>query len=302
MLDMSVIPNHSPRKIAFLGLGVMGYPMAGHLANSGHQVTVYNRNTARAEQWCGVYAGSLAPSPLKAAQNAELVLLCVGRDEDVREIMTGEQGVAAGVSPDAIVVDHTTTSAALAREMASYLQGKHAHFIDAPVSGGEQGAINGQLTVLCGGEQTAFERAEPILGSYAHFVTYLGETGSGQLAKMVNQICIAGLLQGLAEGIHFGQQAGLDMPKVIAAISQGAAQSWQMQNRALTMLEDRYDFGFAVDWMHKDLGYCLAEAEKMDMSLPVAQLVKEFYGRLQAAGGGRWDTSSLLRALQQTSS
>jgi 3-hydroxyisobutyrate dehydrogenase-like beta-hydroxyacid dehydrogenase len=301
MPDMSVTPNYSPRKIAFIGLGVMGYPMAGHLSKSGHHVTVFNRHAARAEQWCSQFHGKHAASPAEAVQEAELVMLCVGRDEDVREVITGEHGVAAGVRPDTIVVDHTTTSAALAREMADYLQGKHAHFIDGPVSGGEQGAINGQLTILCGGEQTAFKRAEPILGSYARAVTFLGETGSGQLAKMVNQICIAGLLQGLAEGIHFGQQAGLDMPKVIAAISQGAAQSWQMQNRASTMLEDRYDFGFAVDWMHKDLGYCLAEAEKMHTNLPVAQLVEEFYTCLQALGGGRWDTSSLLRALQQPS-
>ncbi len=302
MLDMSVIANPASHKIAFIGLGIMGYPMAGHLANAGHEVTVYNRTPTRAEQWCSQFPGKRAASPAQAVHGAKLVILCVGRDEDVREVVTAEHGVAAGISPETIVVDHTTTSAALAREMTAYLLGKHVHFMDAPVSGGEQGAINGQLTILCGGEQTAFERAEPVLSSYACAATYLGETGSGQLAKMVNQICIAGLLQGLAEGIHFGQQAGLDMPKVIAAISQGAAQSWQMQNRAVTMLEGRYDYGFAVDWMHKDLGYCLAEAEKMHTNLPVAQLVKDFCGRLQAMGGGRWDISSLLRALQQAAS
>ena len=289
-------------RIAFLGLGVMGYPMAGHLVRAGHQVTVYNRTLAKAEQWCAEYAGQMAATPAEAAQGMDIVLLCVGRDEDVRQVISGKQGALVGLQPGAIVVDHTTTSAQLARDMAAQLKPRGSAYIDAPVSGGQAGAQNGQLSILCGGEPDAYRRVEPILENYARAVTYLGQTGSGQLAKMVNQICIAGLLQGLAEGIYFGQQAGLDMPRVIAAISQGAAQSWQMQNRAQTMLENRYDFGFAVDWMCKDLGYCLQEAEKIHADLPVAQLVNEFYTRLQAMGGGRWDTSSLLRALQQAKS
>ena len=285
-------------RVSFLGLGVMGYPMAGHLARAGHQVRVYNRTPAKAEQWCAEYPGRTVATPAEAAQDAEIILLCVGRDEDVQAVINGKHGVAEGLSTGAIVVDHSTTSAQLAREMAAQLKPQGAAFIDAPVSGGQAGAQNGQLTVFCGGESDAFQRAEPVLACYARAVTHLGAAGSGQLAKMVNQICIAGLLQGLAEGIHFGMQAGLDMPKVLAALSKGAAQSWQMENRGLSMIADRYDFGFAVDWLHKDLGYCLDEAEWLNMELPVAELVEQFYAELQQMGGGRWDTSSLLRRLQ----
>jgi len=285
-------------RVSFLGLGVMGYPMAGHLARAGHQVRVYNRTPAKAEQWCAEYPGQIAATPAAAAQDAEIILLCVGRDEDVRAVINGKHGVAESLSAGAIIVDHSTTSAQLAREMAAQLKPQGAAFIDAPVSGGQAGAQNGQLTVFCGGESDAFQRAEPVLACYARAVTHLGAAGSGQLAKMVNQICIAGLLQGLAEGIHFGMRTGLDMPKVIAALSKGAAQSWQMENRGLSMIADRYDFGFAVDWLHKDLGYCLDEAERLNMELPVAELVEQFYAELQQMGGGRWDTSSLLRRLQ----
>jgi 3-hydroxyisobutyrate dehydrogenase len=285
-------------RVSFLGLGVMGYPMAGHLARAGHQVRVYNRTPAKAEQWCAEYPGQTAATPAAAAQDAEIILLCVGRDEDVQAVINGKHGVAEGLSADAIVVDHSTTSAQLARDMAAQLKPQGAAFIDAPVSGGQAGAQNGQLTIFCGGDPDAFQRAEPALACYARAVTHLGAAGSGQLAKMVNQICIAGLLQGLAEGIHFGMQAGLDMPKVIAALSKGAAQSWQMENRGLSMIADHYDFGFAVDWLHKDLGYCLDEVERLNVELPVAELVEQFYAELQQMGGGRWDTSSLLRRLQ----
>jgi len=285
-------------RVSFLGLGVMGYPMAGHLARAGHQVRVYNRTPAKAEQWCAEYPGQIAATPAAAAQDAEIILLCVGRDEDVRAVINGKHGVAESLSAGAIIVDHSTTSAQLAREMAAQLKPQGAAFIDAPVSGGQAGAQNGQLTVFCGGESDAFQRAEPVLACYARAVTHLGAAGSGQLAKMVNQICIAGLLQGLAEGIHFGMRTGLDMPKVIAALSKGAAQSWQMENRGLSMIADRYDFGFAVDWLHKDLGYCLDEAERLNMELPLAELVEQFYAELQQMSGGRWDTSSLLRRLQ----
>ena len=287
------------RRVSFLGLGVMGYPMAGHLARAGHQVRVYNRTPAKAEQWCAEYPGQSAATPAAAAQDAEIILLCVGRDEDVQAVINGKHGVAEGLSAGAIIVDHSTTSAQLAREMAAQLKPQGAAFIDAPVSGGQAGAQNGQLTVFCGGESDAFQRAEPVLACYARTVIHLGAAGSGQLAKMVNQICIAGLLQGLAEGIHFGMRTGLDMPKVIAALSKGAAQSWQMENRGLSMIADRYDFGFAVDWLHKDLGYCLDEAERLNMELPVAELVEQFYAELQQMSGGRWDTSSLLRRLQR---
>jgi len=290
--------TETARRVSFLGLGVMGYPMAGHLARAGHQVRVYNRTPAKAEQWCAEYPGQIAATPAAAAQDAEIILVCVGRDEDVQAVINGKHGVAEGLSAGAIIVDHSTTSAQLAREIAVQLKPQGAAFIDAPVSGGQAGALNGQLTVFCGGDSDAFQRAEPVLACYARAVTHLGAAGSGQLAKMVNQICIAGLLQGLAEGIHFGMQAGLDMPKVIAALSKGAAQSWQMENRGLSMIADRYDFGFAVDWLHKDLGYCLDEAERLNMELPVAELVEQFYAELQQMGGGRWDTSSLLRRLQ----
>lgn len=287
------------RRIGFLGLGAMGYSMAGHLARAGHQVKVYNRTPAKAEQWCAEYPGQIAETPAEAAQDAEIILLCVGRDEDVRAVINGKQGVTESLSAGTIIVDHSTTSAQLARVMAAELKQRGVAFIDAPVSGGQAGRQNGQLTIFCGGESDAFQRAEPVLACYARAVTHLGASGSGQLAKMVNQICIAGLLQGLAEGIHFGMQAGLDMPKVIAALSKGAAQSWQMENRGLSMIEDRYDFGFAVDWLHKDLGYCLNEAERLNVQLPVAELVDQFYAQLQQMGGGRWDTSSLLRRLQR---
>ena len=288
----------APCSVAFLGLGVMGYPLAGHLARAGHQVTVYNRTPAKAAQWQAEFGGHVAATPCEAARNATLVFACVGNDDDLRSVVLGEHGALAGMAAGAVLVDHTTASAAVARELAHAAQQQGKHFVDAPVSGGQAGAQNGQLTVMCGGEQAAFDTAAPVVAAYAKACTRMGESGSGQLAKMVNQICIAGLVQGLAEALAFGEKAGLDMPQVIAAISQGAAQSWQMQHRSATMLHNQFDFGFAVDWMRKDLGLVLDEARRNGARLPVTALVDQFYAEIQAAGGQRWDTSSLITLLR----
>jgi len=284
--------------IAFIGLGVMGFPMAGHLQRSGHQVTVYNRTSATADAWVESYGGRSAATPVAAAAGAELVCCCVGEDRDVRSVLLGEQGAFAGLRPGAVVVDHTTASANLAREMAEIASERGMQFLDAPVSGGQAGAENGTLTIMAGGAEKAFERVAPVLQAYGHCIKLLGPIGSGQLAKMANQICITGVLQGLAEAFEFSERAGLDTEAVVEVISQGAAQSWQMNNRYKTMLAGDYNHGFAVDWMRKDLGMVLAEAERMELSLPLAQLVDEFYGEVQHMGGGRWDTSSLFARMR----
>ena len=292
-------------KVAFIGLGVMGYPMAGHLQRAGHHVTVYNRTTATAEAWVADYGGSFAAKPAQAAAGAELVGVCVGNDDDVRSVLLGDDGVFAGLEPGAIVVDHTTASAELAREMASEAGARDLGFLDAPVSGGQAGAENGALTIMVGGDPVQFERARPVLEHYSRCVRLLGDSGSGQLAKMVNQICIAGVVQGLAEALEFSERAGLDTAAVVEVISQGAAQSWQMVNRYQTMLAGEYEHGFAVDWMRKDLGMVLAQAARMGLELPVTELVDGFYAEVQAMGGSRWDTSSLfarMRALSDTAS
>ena len=285
-------------RVAFLGLGVMGFPMAGHLkARGGHEVAVYNRTRAKADAWVQKHGGNAFATPREAAKGAEIVFMCVGNDDDVRGIVYGQDGALAGMGKGAILVDHTTASAELARELQGKAQERGVAFIDAPVSGGQAGAENGQLTVMCGGDQASFDRAKPVIDAYAKSCLLLGPAGAGQLTKMVNQICIAGLVQGLAEGMAFGLKAGLDMEKVIAVISKGAAQSWQMDNRAKTMVQGKFDFGFAVDWMRKDLGICLAEAKKNGARLPVTALVDQFYGHVQARGGRRWDTSSLMNLL-----
>ena len=284
-------------KLAFIGLGVMGYPMAGHLQKGGHQVTVYNRTTAKAERWAAEYGGSQAPTPRAAAEGADIAFTMVGNDDDLRSVALGDDGVLAGLKAEAILVDHTTASAEVARELFSLAKDKGVAAIDAPVSGGQAGAENGALTVMCGGEQVPFDTSKPVIDAYAKACILLGPAGAGQLTKMVNQLCIAGLIQGLAEGMNFGAKAGLDMEKVIAVISKGAAQSWQMDNRATTMCEGKFDFGFAVDWMRKDLGICLAEARRNGARLPVAALVDQFYAHIQARGGNRWDTSSVMQLL-----
>ncbi len=286
------------RRLAFLGLGVMGYPMAGHLARAGHQVTVYNRTAAKAQAWAAEFGGAHAPTPREAAQGADLVLACVGNDDDLRAVVLGPDGAFAGMRQGAVFVDHTTASANVARELAKAASERGLQFIDAPVSGGQAGAQNGVLTVMCGGDAEPFAQAQPVLAAYARAVTLLGASGAGQLAKMVNQIAIAGLVQGLAEAIAFGQRAGLDMEAVLAVIGKGAAQSWQMDNRGKTMIEGRFDFGFAVDWMRKDLGLVLDEAKRNGARLPVTALVDQFYGDVQQAGGRRWDTSSLIARLR----
>jgi 3-hydroxyisobutyrate dehydrogenase len=283
------------KKLAFLGLGVMGYPMAGHLAKAGHDVTVYNRTQAKARQWVEQHGGQSAPSPADAARNAEIVLMCVGNDNDVRAVA---KDALAGMAPKAILVDHTTASAEVAREIAGAARARQVEFLDAPVSGGQAGAENGKLTVMVGGEQAAFDKVKDVLALYGRAVTLMGGTGAGQLTKMVNQICIAGLVQALSEGLDFAQRAGLDANLVLDVIGKGAAQSWQMENRGRTMVEDKFDFGFAVDWMRKDLGICLAAARDNGAALPVTALVDQFYSRIQARGGGRWDTSSLIRLLR----
>ena len=288
----------SPLAVAFIGLGVMGYPMAGHLARAGHRVTVYNRSAAKAAQWVGEYGGAAAATPKQAAAGADIVFACVGNDADLRSVVLGASGAFEGMRAGAVFVDHTTASAEVARELAAAARERGLAFIDAPVSGGNLGAVNGALTVMCGGDAAAFERIAPVVRSYAKAVTRLGDSGAGQLAKMVNQIAIAGLLQGLSEAIAFGQRAGLDMHAVLGVIGKGAAQSWQLDNRGPTMIDDQFDFGFAVDWMRKDLGLVLAEAQRNGARLPVTALVDQFYADLQAAGGARRDTSSLIRRLR----
>jgi len=286
-------------KVCFIGLGTMGYPMAGHLQQKGFDLSVYNRSKDKAQQWSTQYQIAASTTLAKAVAEAEIVAVCLGADADVREVLAGEGGVFSAMPRGGVVIDHSTTSAALAREMAACAQERGISFIDAPVSGGEAGAINGRLTVMAGGDETVFARIEPVLAAYATRYQCLGPVGSGQLAKMVNQICIAGLVQGLAEGMHFGAAAGLDMNAVLDVIGAGAAQSWQMDNRAKTMLAGEFDFGFAVDWMRKDLGYVLDEARQRKVSLPVTALVDQFYGQVQNLDGGQLDTSSLLLALQQ---
>jgi 3-hydroxyisobutyrate dehydrogenase len=286
--------------VAFLGLGVMGYPMAGHLAGAGHRVTVYNRTEKKAQQWAQEFGGKSAKTPRDAAAGAQIVFSCVGNDADLASVMLGEAGALAGMRKDAIAFDNTTASAKIARELYAEARKRGLHFIDAPVSGGQAGAVNGQLTVMCGGDKPAFDRAQPVAMAFAKAVTLIGDSGAGQLAKMVNQLCIAGLVEGLSEGIAFGQAAGLDMKLVLQVIGKGAAQSWQMDNRGGTMVDGKFDFGFAVDWMRKDLGLCLDEARNNGAPLPVAALVDQFYAEVQAMGGGRWDTSSLIRRLRTT--
>lgn len=286
------------RKVAFLGLGVMGYPMAGHLKRAGHDVTVYNRSAEKAAKWVGEYGGASDSSPAAAAKGADIVFACVGNDDDLRSVVLGERGAFAGMKEGAIFVDHTTASAEVARELSAEAKSLGFEFIDAPVSGGNLGAINGALTVMCGGDAKAFASIQPVTMAFAKAVTLLGESGAGQLAKMVNQICIAGLVQGLAEAIAFGQKAGLDMKAVLGVIGKGAAQSWQMDNRGPTMVDGKFDFGFAVDWMRKDLGLVLDEAKRNGARLPVTALVDQFYADVQAQGGQRWDTSSLITRLK----
>ena len=286
------------KTVAFLGLGVMGHPMAGHLARAGHRVTAYNRTAAKAAAWAKEYGGSAAGTPREAAADADFVFACVGNDDDLRSVVLGDDGAFAGMKPGAVFVDHTTASAEVARELNAAAQGLGLQFIDAPVSGGQAGAVNGQLTVMCGGDQAAFDAMKPVAMAFSRAVTRVGDSGAGQLAKMVNQVCIAGLVQGLAEGIAFGQRAGLDMKLVLEVIGKGAAQSWQMDNRGGTMVDGKFDFGFAVDWMRKDLGLVLDEAKRNGARLPVTALVDQFYADVQQAGGRRWDTSSLITRLE----
>jgi 3-hydroxyisobutyrate dehydrogenase-like beta-hydroxyacid dehydrogenase len=288
-----------PRRVAFLGLGVMGHPMAGHLARAGHRVTVYNRTAAKVQAWVADYAGASAATPRAAVAGADFVFSCVGNDDDLRAVTVGAEGAFAGMQPGAVFVDHTTASAAVARELHATARGLGLHFIDAPVSGGQAGAVNGALTIMCGGDAAPFEAMRPLALNFAKAVTRVGESGAGQLAKMVNQVAIAGLVQGLAEAIAFGQRAGLDMPLVLDVIGKGAAQSWQMDNRGRTMIDDQFEFGFAVDWMRKDLGLVLEEARRNGAQLPVTALVDQFYAEVQALGGRRWDTSSLIRRLKR---
>ena len=292
-----VYPSTPSRRVAFIGLGVMGYPMAGHLQRAGHQVCVYNRTPSRSAKWLSVYGGQSAATPRAAVAQAEWVFTCVGNDDDLRSVVLGEEGAFAGMKSGAILIDHTTASAVVARELAGSAENKGLAFLDAPLSGGQSGAENGILSIMCGGKPKDFEASLPILQSYGRTIALIGDHGSGQLAKMVNQICIAGLVQALAEGINFGREAGLDMNKVLEVITKGAAGSWQMENRGPTMLREEFNFGFAVDWMRKDLGLCLAEARRNRASLPVVALVDQFYADLQAAGDGRQDTSSLIKRL-----
>ncbi len=292
----------SPRKVAFLGLGVMGYPMAGHLALAGHRVTVYNRSPAKAEAWCAEFAATAtpahAPLPRLAAADADIVFCCVGNDDDLRSVTLGADGAFAGMKPGAIFVDHTTASADVARELSAAAAALRLQFIDGPVSGGQAGAQNGALTVMCGGDAAAFDTVKPVGMAFSKAFTLMGASGAGQLTKMVNQICIAGLVQGLSEAIAFGQKAGLDVNQVLDVIGKGAAQSWQLDNRGKTMVADKFDFGFAVDWMRKDLGLVLDEAKRNGARLPVTALVDQFYADVQAMGGQRWDTSSLIKRLK----
>ena len=286
--------------VSFIGLGVMGYPMAGYLSKAGHRVTVYNRTAAKADQWATDYLGTTAPSPSQAVENADFVFSCVGNDDDLRSVTVGPGGAFIKMKPGSVFIDHTTTSAEVARELYTEANRLGFAFIDAPVSGGQAGAENGQLTVMIGGDEEPIARAEPLIDCYARMQARLGDSGSGQLAKMVNQICIAGLVQGLSEALHFAGRAGLDAKAVVDVISRGAAQSWQMDNRAATMVDGKFDYGFAVDWMRKDLGYVLGEARNNGAHLPVTALVDQFYAKVQAMGGGRWDTSSLIVPLEKT--
>lgn len=288
-------------KAAFIGLGVMGYPMAGYLKKAGYDVTVYNRTTAKAEKWAAEFGGNFANTPREAAEGADIVMACVGNDDDLRSVVLGEDGAFSGMTSGTLFVDHTTASAEVARELAAIGKEKGIGFVDAPVSGGQAGAENGVLTVMCGGSSTDFDVASAPIDAYSQACKLMGDVGAGQLAKMVNQICIAGVVQGLSEGIHFAQKAGLDAEKVIDVISKGAAQSWQMENRYKTMIKDDFDFGFAVDWMRKDLGICLDTADQIGASLPNTALVDQYYGDVQAMGGGRMDTSSLIRRLRKLS-
>ena len=286
-------------RVAFVGLGVMGYPMAGYLVKAGHDVTVYNRTVEKAEQWCRAHGGALASTPGKAASDAEVVFVCVGNDDDVRSVILGDDGVLGAIPDGGVIVDHTTASAVVAKEIAKSAQKKNVGFLDAPLSGGQAGAENGQLTIMVGGDEPTFERVSPVMDCYAKAITLIGPVGSGQLAKMVNQICIAGVVQGLSEGLHFAKRAGLDPAKVIQAISKGAAQSWQMENRWETMINDEFDFGFAVEWMRKDLGIALDEAESNGANLEMTRLVDGYYAEVQELGGNRWDTSSLIARLER---
>ena len=286
-------------RVAFLGLGVMGFPMARHLAAKGHDVTVYNRTGARAADWVSRHGGRAADTPSTAARGAEFVMACVGNDDDLRSVCLGQDGAFAGMAPGAVFVDHTTVSAAVTRELAEVAGAADLGFVDAPVSGGQAGAENGVLSVMCGGSPESYARAEPVIAAYARICRRLGDCGAGQMAKMVNQICIAGLVQGLSEGLSFAERAGLDIADLVEVISQGAAGSWQMANRHKTMAKGTYDFGFAVDWMRKDLGICLATADDLGVSLPVTALVDQFYKEVQAMGGNRWDTSSLIARLRK---
>ena len=310
-INSKTYSTSASRKVSFLGLGVMGYPMAGHMARAGHQVTVYNRNAAKSAAWCSEFAdargSSSAATPRLAAQGADIVFCCVGNDDDLRAVTLGadkgdgnrgDDGAFAGMLAGAIFVDHTTASASVARELQALALQQGVLFIDAPVSGGQAGAQNGMLTVMCGGDRAAFDTAAPVAQAFSRAVTLLGSSGAGQLAKMVNQICIAGLVQGLSEGIAFGQRAGLDMEQVLDVIGKGAAQSWQMDNRGKTMVADKFDFGFAVDWMRKDLGLVLDEARRNGARVPVTALVDQFYADVQQMGGTRWDTSSLIKRLK----
>jgi 3-hydroxyisobutyrate dehydrogenase len=286
-------------KVSFLGLGVMGYPMAGHLAAKGHEVTVYNRTAEKAQGWAVKHGGKAAPTPRQAAEGSDLVMCCVGNDNDLRSVVLGDDGALAGMAPGTVFVDHTTASAIVARELHAAAAAVGVGFVDAPVSGGQAGAENGVLTVMCGGNQVDYDRSAPVIEAYARAQRLLGGPGAGQLTKMVNQICIAGLVQGLAEGLNFAVKAGLDAKAVVDVISKGAAGSWQMENRYKTMLDDHFEHGFAVDWMRKDLGICLDEAKGNGARLPITALVDQFYGEVQDMGGGRWDTSSLLRRLNR---
>ena len=292
------LDNREFSKAGFIGLGVMGYPMAGHLAKNGFEVTVYNRTDSKAQKWVKEYGGKSATTPALAAADAQIVFACVGNDDDVRAISTGSDGAFSTMAPGTIFVDHTTASAEVARELAAQSAKSDIAFLDAPVSGGQAGAENGALTVMVGGAQESFDQARPVIDSYARAVGLMGPVGSGQLTKMVNQICIAGLVQGLSEGLDFASRCGLDVGKVLEVISKGAAQSWQMENRGHTMERDEFEFGFAVDWMRKDLGLCLDEARRVKGLLPVTALVDQFYAEVQAMGGGRWDTSSLIRRMR----
>lgn len=301
--DMSSIQNKPyapcpPARVAFLGLGIMGFPMAGHLAKAGHQITVYNRSTEKAKAWAAEFGGSSAATPAEAAAKADIVFCCVGNDDDLRSVTLGADGAFESMAKGALFVDHTTASAEVARELNTKATERSIGFMDAPVSGGQAGAVNGQLTVMVGGAQAHVDAAKPVAMAYAKAFTRIGESGSGQLAKMVNQICVAGLLQGLAEAIAFGKRAGLDMSLVLESISKGAAQSWQMENRGPTMIEGKFDFGFAVDWMRKDLELCLSEARRNQAKLPVTALVDQFYSDIQSQGGRRLDISSLITRLE----